>query len=186
MHSRIAMLAILVLAAAPAVAAPPVWGGLAPGPHGTGFRVLFESDPARAYFPATDSPEGSLVRPIQITLWYPARPGTGSAMRFGDYVEVAAGELGPDRDIVPGVSDGFRRGPMQPFFDGPPSDEAWARVLGIAVAAGREAVPAPGRFPLVLHAGGGGALTQKTFPTGRYCDSRSGGGSPRLRPLLQW
>ena len=154
-----AIVATLVLAA-PAAATPVIWGGLTPGPHAAGFRVLFETDPGRAYFPLTGARDRSLARPIQITIWYPARAATGTAMRFGDYLDVASRELGPGRENREEVAREFREGPMRPFFDAPPPDDAWERILSVEVAARDGAQPAAGRFPLVLIAGGGGALSQ--------------------------
>ncbi len=156
-----AMAASVALASTATTASPPVvWGGLLPGPHAVGFRVLFETDPARAYFPDLGVPKRSLGRPLQLTIWYPARPESGLPTRSGDFVDLAAAELGEGRsDEADSVAAEFRNGPMRPFFDGPPSDEAWKRVLRIPFASRRGAEASEGRFPLVLHTGGG-ALTQ--------------------------
>jgi hypothetical protein len=73
----------------------PLWGDLAAGPHRVGFRNTFHFDPSRTWKTTWDytgnfSPD-NYGRPIQINIWYPAKPGSDSKpMAFGDYVNPTA------------------------------------------------------------------------------------------------
>lgn len=60
----------------------PLWGDLQPGDHGVGFRVEFLENTNEA---GASDPSG---RVLEIMLWYPVKPDSGSqqAMRFEDYV----------------------------------------------------------------------------------------------------
>jgi dienelactone hydrolase len=61
--------------------AAPLWG-----PHPVGFEVMHVEDASR--------PLGDRPRPIQISFWYPARPGARESLAFRDYVGLAGSELG--------------------------------------------------------------------------------------------
>lgn len=170
MRTRFLALAALA-AAAPARAQPaprfPQWGGLEPGPYAVGFRVVQTYDYARAYRPKADwrgrPAAGETARPMQLTIWYPARAARGARqMTFGDYLQVAGGELGPGPradSLRRELEQEFRGGPLSPYFDGGVSDTALRRVMGTPVAAVRDATPAAGRFPVLANGGIGGALT---------------------------
>ncbi|HEX7240166.1 MAG TPA: dienelactone hydrolase family protein [Longimicrobiaceae bacterium] len=124
--------ATLPLAPAPAGAqAPPLWGGVAPGPHAVGFRVEQRFDPAR-------SREGSeRGRPVRVALWYPARPA-GARLTLRGYARLLAGP-GEERRALSFPTDEA----------GPPA----ARVdslLALRTYAAAGAPAATGRHPLVV------------------------------------
>src|SRR5262245_8656398 len=71
------------------------WGSLKPGQYSTGFQVLNQYDHGRPYIKKYDY-EGNMAsgergRPMQINVWYPAKPG-GTPMFLSDYVHVTAVE----------------------------------------------------------------------------------------------
>src|SRR5262249_55319660 len=79
----VAALAVAPRSGRAAEAAPPLaWS---PGPPPVGFRVVDYGDSER------HMPDGSL-RPIQASLWYPARQAGAPAMRYRDYVLLTARE----------------------------------------------------------------------------------------------
>ena len=127
-------------------AAPPLWAGLVPGPHAVGFTVRAHLDPTRRL-------AAGGLRPVQISVWYPAVPATGTALRYRDYLLVAAEEstLAPSADPA-AVLDRYAGFLAR---QGLPADavEAW---LDAPLAARRDATPTAGRFPLVLVAQGNG------------------------------
>jgi hypothetical protein len=140
---------------------PPLWGGLKPGPHAVGFRVVSAYDHARTYdrdFP----PRGCAgrARPIQISVWYPARPVTGDApMPF----EVYAHLLMKEESFGP-LNAEERRRSRETFKShvmrwnrregARVVDEKLDQLMRLPTAAVREAAPRGGRFPLVVLAQG--------------------------------
>lgn len=76
---------------------PLIWPEAEPGPYEVGYRVLHEYDPTRTFKPKFDyfgrPTEGSIARPIQISVWYPAAAARGlKRMRLEDYYFAAATE----------------------------------------------------------------------------------------------
>lgn len=125
--------------------------GLPPGPYAVGFRVLQRLDPSRRL------PAGGL-RPVQISVWYPAAPDASApTLRYRDYVLVASEEstLAPATDpaaALAGYAGFLARMGIPP--------EAVAAWLDAPLAARRDAPPTPGLFPLVLIAQGNGGAVQ--------------------------
>src|SRR5438067_13452124 len=72
----------MVAIASALLLAAPQWGA-----HGVGFEVAALEDPSR--------PLEGRPRPIQMSLWYPARGGAPEDLTFGAYVTLLASELGP-------------------------------------------------------------------------------------------
>lgn len=129
-----------------------IWGKLNPGPHAAGFKVLFEYDASRPYKREADywgkKIEGERRRPLQINIWYPAAPSSGTPIVFQDYLLLTARE--------------------ENFAEAPPEQKQrvfaafknqWARdadeqtvskVLNTQTGAFRDAKPAAGKFPLVI------------------------------------
>ena len=118
-----------------------------PSSYSIGFRVTQALDRSRI---TSAYPEG---RPVQISVWYPARPG-GTPLEFRDYVALSAAEI--DGDASPAAAakavEAYRS-----FLTGAgvsaPDAGAW---LSTKVRATRDPAPATGRFPLVLIAQGNG------------------------------
>ncbi len=115
----------------------------APGPHAAGFVTLDATDAARPF-------EDAAPRRVRILLWYPARPGSGAGVRFGDYVDAnalpdSAGRVTEaERSRVrTELRESLRR---IPGFD----DAALDRLLARPAGARRNLPRSPGRYPLVL------------------------------------
>src|SRR5262249_26356726 len=104
--------------------AAPTWAGLTPGSRAVGYRTIDVVDHARPW-KADGSP-----RKIPISVWYPARAGTGKPMRLGDY-----------------LTDDLFRFPLLRDL----TDEQRGRLRALEAAALRDAAPASGRFPLVIY-----------------------------------
>ncbi|MDQ6828528.1 MAG: hypothetical protein M3081_06640 [Gemmatimonadota bacterium] len=120
---------------------PPLWGHLTPGARAVGFTVLNARDSARR-----DS--SGAARPIQISVWYPARaPRSARRLVYGDYVALAACELGGECSAAP-----YRKF----LVDNGVSPGAVATWMSSPMAAVRDAAHAPGSFPLVVIAQGNG------------------------------
>jgi dienelactone hydrolase len=126
---------------------------LAPGPHPVGFRVFNQRDSTRHLA------DGSL-RPVQVSVWYPAADGATSArLTYRDYVLVAAREktlapLGADGESQ--ALEGYRA-----FLgrNGVPAAgiDDWLEAPMLAHA---DALPGSGRFPIILLAQGMGGAVQ--------------------------
>lgn len=142
-----------------------IWGDLQPGPRPVGFRVHVEQDASRAERPLTTlegAPQpGSILRSLEISVWYPARSAPASKrMRFGDYMTFADDILDARADDRRGMADPEtrRRNAVHAFatfgiFGGTP-ESAWKPILDSSMHAVRDAPPAAGRFPVILNAPG--------------------------------
>lgn len=151
---------LLLFLAAAGTAVPPepprLFAGLDIGPRPVGFRVLNHRDPSRRLA------DGSL-RPIQVSVFYPAAAGAAPRMTYGDYVAVAASEMtlapldAPSREAALAGYSAFlgRQG------IGIEAATGW---LATPMAAVRDAAPATGRFPLIaIAAGNGGAVADQAL-----------------------
>lgn len=139
----------------PTNAAPIQWGGLQPGPHAVGFRVLQTWDHTRRY--QFGQPGEETARPLQICVWYPAQQNRGPRYRLADYLRWRATELGGTNQTDAAVQP-YRdtlRGQLGQFFAPDQADQQFERALATETAAVWDASPAPGRHPLVIHAFGG-------------------------------
>ncbi len=140
----VACLAMLKCAPAPTQAqnaTSPLWFDLEPGPHPVGFTTRWVMDRTREY---GDAP----ARPIRMLVWFPAVRGTGSPMRYGDYLEIAPSD-DRFRDYGAALAAYDRRTARRQFS--PPSDSLLGMVEPLVVAARRDARPGTGPFPLVIH-----------------------------------
>jgi predicted dienelactone hydrolase len=129
-----------------------------PGPHPVGFRVFNQRDASRHLA------DGSL-RPVQVSVWYPAAAASGPALTYRDYVLVAAREktLAPlDAESEKQALEGYRA-----FLgrNGVPAAgiDDW---LASPMLARAEAPSASGRFPIVLLAQGTGGAVQDQAAVG--------------------
>ena len=119
-----------------------------PGPYPVALDVVRQVDPARSYRGPIDLVTGQPLadergRPMQTLVWSPAARA-GHAMRYGDYVDLAATEESLD-PANKGPSTLDRRA------------QALQAVRGETMRAARDAAPAAGRFPLVIYAPSFGA-----------------------------
>jgi hypothetical protein len=121
-------------------------GGLQPGPHAVGFRVIALSDPSRPIGPKPrDAAAASdRARQLRLHVWYPAAASSGDVMTIGDYIRASEPVSGrtqfaaQHRQMVP-------RSLGVPF-----SDEDWSRYTALRLTARQDAPPASGRFPLLI------------------------------------
>lgn len=115
-----------------------------PGNDAVGFRVVMQYDYSRSYRRKVDnmgkSFYGELARPVQTLIWYPAQQSAAAHITFGDYLNLAA------------TQDDFKPSPEQTAsalafakkqFNASPSAAMWA----IA-----DAMPQPGKFPVIIYA----------------------------------
>jgi dienelactone hydrolase len=123
------------------------------GPHAVGFRVVNHRDAERRLA------DGAL-RPVQVSLWYPAAAATATpAMRYRDYVAVAARER--TLDALDARQEADSLAAYRAFLRGnglsDPAIDAW---LDAGMLASREVAAERGRFPIVLIAPGSGGAVQ--------------------------
>lgn len=134
-----------LLVPAPPRTAPALWGPLTRGPHDVGLRVL-------AVPPGKDAAD---ARPLQLTVWYPARTGAAAPrLHYRDYVGLTGSEQQPesweDADVSSAAVARYRKRVTELGLPAA-AVSAW---LDTEVLATRGADSAPGRFPLVLVAQG--------------------------------
>lgn len=154
---------------------PPIWVGLAPGPYAVGYRAELLYDETR--------PEGpkNRPRPVLRAVWYPAKGGSGTPMRLGDYAK----QMG-DTDAaivrrlaqhVAGaiVEDVFelpdRPGRAALLFD-PSREEELDRLLALPIAARRGAAPVGHEtFPVAIYHPGSASPFEENFVAFEYLAS---------------
>ena len=116
------------------------------GPHPVGFVTFVVTDSSRAF-----SVRGTFrARPVVIAVWYPAKPGTGTRMRLGDYVALEGAALArsglldaPERLKEEFFAEGEKRGAGRSELEG---------LLAHPTRARKGAEPDKARWPLVLWA----------------------------------
>jgi pimeloyl-ACP methyl ester carboxylesterase len=132
--------------------APPLWDRLGPGPYGAGFKTLFRYDSSRTWkgtraYDGTFSPDLD-GRPIQINVWYPAKPANSDQrMTFDNYVS----QVAPDQFSQ---FNGVMRQRSRDDAIGSISHDRIPDLQKMEMFAHRDVQPAPGRFPVVLCFGG--------------------------------
>lgn len=148
--------ALLLLAAgtSPAQEAGPP--GLDWGPHGVGFRLIEAIDSTRAFRAKRDfegRPAESTARPVRIALWYPARPDPDAPRMSALELRVLReSEIDlRERSAEERAAFGARTLESAVGF-GVPEAVARAR-LETTTPAVRDAPPAPGPHPTVVHVG---------------------------------
>ncbi|GAB5519865.1 MAG: hypothetical protein RhofKO_21160 [Rhodothermales bacterium] len=123
------------------------------GPYAVGFQVLL----AEAAAPDTAA--------LPIYLWYPAQAATGRRMPYGDYLALTQvhkrGALGPVTDADWTAAADLPRGIARAGLDRPLTDAQWNDIIEHTTAARRDALPASGRFPLILGGLNGAQSTAK-------------------------
>jgi len=135
-----------------------LWGKLQPGPHQVGYKTFFKYDDSRTYDPSFGTkPPGAKGRPIQISLWYPAKPDRQSEqMPFAAYVDL----LSLEEEF--GTLDEARKREAVNIFithlrwwtNQTASKESIGQLTRLNTFAYKDAVPEPGKFPLILLAQG--------------------------------
>ena len=97
LHLLIYVLGLMILScrAEREAPTPPIMGNLSLGPYQVGFKTLFQYDKTKVGIPFSDW-NGKLTknhivdlgRQYQINLWYPAVPGSGTAIQYEHYVKL--------------------------------------------------------------------------------------------------
>ncbi|MDH4158051.1 MAG: hypothetical protein OEW00_12335 [candidate division Zixibacteria bacterium] len=130
----------------------PIWGKLQPGPHRIGFQTFEEYDYSRTFRPKRDyfgaQLPGERARPIQICVWYPARPAVEDVeITYGEYVFPNP----EDPDFYAFLS-GLQRRELLYLISLPGSSGGLVLdAMSVGVAAVRNAPPEEGQFPLLLY-----------------------------------
>lgn len=139
------MLALLALSA--------LFAGAPPGPDAVGFEVRLLADAARLR-------EGA-PRPLQLSIWYPALHG-GRALRYRDYVALAAGERKPAS--ADDEESAIRRNVRFLRESGGMTAAEAARWMTAPMLARADAPVQAGAAPLVLFAPGNGNAASDYAP----------------------
>ncbi len=161
-------------------ASPGVWPGVEPGPWAVGYAVRYEYDYSRTFRKKVDyfgePTRGEIARPIQITMWYPTAAGSDAPrMRVSEYYEARATET----DFTPPTPGELGRRMaslkqilMMEWRVSPELLDATGlgldSVLAQPAAAVRDAPPASGRFPLILHMPGYNGSSTDHYPLFEY------------------
>lgn len=136
------------------------WGNLKEGSYRVGYMTMMGKDFSRKYLPS--------YKPLQLFIWYPTRDIRSSTMQFGEYVEDATADFNQDpfyTSLLSGnLKEEFKNGSLNPSFNGTFTDGDFEKILNTPVAAIRNALPAPGQFPLILHTHANGVLHQSILP----------------------
>ena len=140
-----------------------IWPAAVPGPYRVGYVVHHEYDHTRTFKSKFDyfdnQTQGTISRPIQISIWYPVDPNlTPQYMKLEHYFRTEVTET----DFEEPQDEQYRYHlqhlkhvwPLE--FRVPPEDRdsIMTRIdslLQQRVFATRNAVPADGRFPLIIH-----------------------------------
>lgn len=144
--------ALLAAAVGAAAQDSPAWGDLDFGPHAVGFRAFEQYDQSRSFLAKRDYfgavVEGQRSRPMQVCVWYPARPASDAApLTLSDYAFVPPEDMSLYRFLA-GIQNREVALLHQVLGN---NQNAVLEALGIAVTAVRDAEPAEGRFPLVVY-----------------------------------
>jgi len=145
------------------VSRPLIWPAAEPGPHDVGYRLIQEFDPTRTFKPKFDyfgkPTEDSIARPLQISVWYPARSASGRRrMKLEDYYHARATETdftAPSPERLEILMNRLKNiWPIE--FRIPPEGREAIRerideALREEVFAVRDAPPETGPFPLIVH-----------------------------------
>lgn len=185
---RVALLAVLAcgLSSIPSpgqVARPRIWPDVEPGPYAVGYTVRHEFDHSRTFrrerdYFGTPIP-GGVARPVQISVWYPAvaRP-RAMRVRVSDYYDAAATETDfrpRSAEELRGLRERLHRVMLMEWRLPPERLEAMRlrldSVFALEALASRDARPAAGRFPLILHMPGYNGSPSDLYPLAEYLAS---------------
>lgn len=131
--------------------APILWGGLQPGPHVVGFKTVEKYDYSRAFRSKFDYfgtlQNGERARPIQICIWYPAKPSPEATnMVLGEYVFPI-----PDDPDFYGLVSNLQQRELQ-FLGGLLRNQGLILdIMSLKMGAVRNAEPDSGKYPLIIY-----------------------------------
>jgi dienelactone hydrolase len=160
-----------------------IWPDLNPGPYAVGYQLKQTYDHSRTFKRKTDyfgrRAEGEISRPLQISIWYPAKPLPGAAsIKVEEYFQTRVTET----DFRPPASEQIQKSIaelkelMMMEWRVPPERQAEveAKLNGIfdsPAFAVKEAPAESGPFPLIIHMPGyNGSPTG--YPMFEYLASR--------------
>lgn len=169
---------VLALACVAPRSAAPEPTLLARGPHAVGFAQSWAFDARRPYRTAFDdgATYDGAARPILVSLWYPATRARGAPMPRAGYLPVtgdartaalAAALTRYERDVIAQEVFGASEAELAP-----PARTALAGYLAHPTACVRDAPPAAGPFPLVLHHSGAGSTYEDNAELCEHLASR--------------
>lgn len=158
LHPAVALLIVLASSLAPSALSGQTGRGTAPaldpGPSGVGFQVVVGLDSTRAFRPLRDH-QGRLAtetaRPVQVSIWYPARASDAPRMRAGDFRLIQETEVDVGSDLDAAERDALR---ARFISDLEAMGETTARAAGVwddPTPAVRDAPALPGPHPVVLY-----------------------------------
>jgi len=172
-----------VLGNAGALSSGETWPGLKSGPYSVGFRLIQTYDHSRTFKRKADyfgkAAEGERSRPLQISIWYPAKPARDAEpLKVEEYYQSRATEtdfrsVSPER-LKNSVSELLELMMME--WRIPPQRRAEVKAKLDAILAGpaaafKDAPPELGPFPLIIHLPGyNGSPTD--YPLFEYLASR--------------
>lgn len=154
----------------------PLWGRLRPGRYAVGYRAAFHFDRSRVLTPPRDqhgrAVGGDRDRPILVRVWYPARHARGARlMPYGEYLSVPSS--GVPADVVKAWER--RTLDIHRYSAGKYAPQGLTglieRLMTLPTAVARGAAPAPGRFPVVVYAGGAFHSTEENTVLWEYLAS---------------
>jgi hypothetical protein len=126
------------------------------GPHDVGFRVIEALDSTRAFRPLRDhrgTLAGETARPVQVSLWYPARVDAGAArMTGGDFRILRETELEFGRTVNAAERERIRTEFIRTAIGVGADSAAAARVWDAATPVVRDASPVTGPHATLLYA----------------------------------
>jgi pimeloyl-ACP methyl ester carboxylesterase len=114
-----------------------------PGAYAVGLRTVEQYDRSRDFRPPIDdlgnTTSGETSRPLQTLVWYPAESSTHQHMTVADYLALRSTETNFSKPATSaGLDEWFLEGLPHPSQD-----------ITLAI---RDAVPMPGRFPVIIYA----------------------------------
>jgi len=143
---KILFFALLIISQFSAIAQNEVWNFLDKGQYNVGFKVFPLYDSSRTINDANH------FRPVQVSLWYPAKASDVTPMNYKDYFILSAEET--DYEISDVMKDSAivryknllkQNGVIEEAAD------KWFRTRMLAV---KDAKPKPGKYPLIVVAQG--------------------------------
>jgi hypothetical protein len=156
----IAVIAVALVSGPGAAQESLLWGSLKPGPNAVGYRNLYRLDHTRQYNPEFVTDPAKLPapkpRPIYIAVWYPAQKTDAKPMDYRQYLDASS----DDPLIIPFAKrlthhwvdvvseETVGNGPA---YRTPMETAAFERLLATKTFAVKDAPPAKGRFPVVIH-----------------------------------
>lgn len=149
----------------------PIWGNLKKGSYEVGFKAIFEFDHSRIYHPPHpvngSAFRGEQARPIRISVWYPAIKGTGTYMRYNDYIVIKPKD-NRFSEYSQALTD-YDYWASCHWTDG--HDTSIQKIVNLSVKAKQDARPALGKFPLLIHFLGLNDRRNENIPLWEYLAS---------------